>query len=324
MQKYIAFGVILVSLVTAYGCQNQLLSYLHTFYMHVDGEVLRPPELDAFHRAQANLTLITHLHGLPVEWELHKNDAVKKDGSLKRPAYGEEQISGVVTAKVTVPSERIYHFPFLVKVDAKDAVHALEEERDALEIHFSSGDSEDRVQSRLGFPETSFLYGAQITWDASSHPSINNDGTLESREHPWWDVSASSVRGTVTATLVLEDEMITKDFSLVVIPPHPQPPVVENFNSPYAQFAHRFLVFPTLPGAPAIMHYQIEHRRQEFGVWTEWTTDPPSSYSSIGDTQSRFGWTQAQLPRGTYQFRVRVIRNEIVGEWATTGIYENF
>ncbi|MCG8453004.1 MAG: hypothetical protein MI717_07480 [Spirochaetales bacterium] len=276
---------------------------------------------DAASSVTGSLGLATQgLHSTQVSWNTSALASIATDGAVLRPSYAEGDESGTIIATVTKGTESsTKSFPLTVMslpLTDSDAVTLASTD---LSLSFAGEDTATSVTASLTLPLIG-LHGTTVSWDASGHSSIGDDGSVSLPAGDWWDTNINSVTGEIVATVTKNAVTTTRPFSLTVVL---LPPVASGFSI-YAPGGYRYLQFSALPGTVGIGNYEFEYRRPSADGFTAWAATPPPGAATTGANPARFGWTQAQLPQGDIQFRVRIVRNGVYGAWAETPQYSNF
>ncbi len=144
--------------------------------------------------------------GLNITWSTSNDEYVGVDGSVTRPNFG--IADQVITLTATIQGEEAQ---FLIKVLAfteKPVSQILEEARVALLLDGVSGG----VATDLNLPATVGSEGVTVTWSSSDTDVIANDGTVTRPEMGLDDVTV-----TLTATLSLNSQSVTKEFEILVL-----------------------------------------------------------------------------------------------------------
>ena len=144
--------------------------------------------------------------GLNITWTTSNANYVAIDGSVTRPNFG--IADQVVTLTATINGEEAQ---FLVKVLAfteKPVSQILDEAKVALLLDGISGG----VATDLDLPATVGSQGVTVTWSSSDAAVIANDGTVTRPA-----MGSDDVTVTLTATLSLSGESVTKEFEILVL-----------------------------------------------------------------------------------------------------------
>jgi predicted extracellular nuclease len=144
--------------------------------------------------------------GLNITWTTSNANYVAIDGSVTRPNFG--IADQVVTLTATINGEEAQ---FLVKVLAfteKPVSQILDEAKVALLLDGISGG----VATDLDLPATVGSQGVTVTWSSSDAAVIANDGTVTRPA-----MGSDDVTVTLTATLSLSGESVTKEFPILVL-----------------------------------------------------------------------------------------------------------
>jgi predicted extracellular nuclease len=144
--------------------------------------------------------------GLTITWQTSNANYVALDGSVTRPAFG--VANQVVTLTATIEGEEAQ---FLVKVLAfteKPVSQILDEAKVALLLDGVDGG----VATDISLPATVGSEGVTVTWSSSNTDVIANDGTVTRPA-----MGSDDVTVTLTATLSLNNESVTKEFEILVL-----------------------------------------------------------------------------------------------------------
>ncbi|AUD63951.1 hypothetical protein BK010_10255 [Tenericutes bacterium MO-XQ] len=144
--------------------------------------------------------------GLAITWQTSNANYVALDGSVTRPAFG--VADQVVTLTATIDGEEAQ---FLVKVLAfteKPVSQILDEAKVALLLDGVDGG----VATDISLPATVGSEGVTVTWSSSNTDVIANDGTVTRPA-----MGSDDVTVTLTATLSLNNESVTKEFEILVL-----------------------------------------------------------------------------------------------------------
>jgi hypothetical protein len=200
---------------------------------------------------------------------------------------------------------------------------AVNEAIDALEIVYQGGDGPSSITGDLGLANEG-LHETVISWDTSGHSRIDGDGRVERSNGgtEWWNGSGSRVRAEITATVSRGETSGTKTFALSVLLEN-GPPVPSGFTGPTLQFGRRFIRFPKPYGGDYIGNYEVQYREFSGGSWSGWRAISGATIST-SSSPVKFGWAEVHLARGHYQFRFRVTRNGVTGDWGVTPEYPSF
>ncbi|WP_044206429.1 T9SS type A sorting domain-containing protein, partial [Flammeovirga sp. OC4] len=99
-------------------------------------------------------------------------------------------------------------FDVTVIAAEKTIAELLQEASDALMITYAEGDNAESVTSSLTLPLTS-SHASTVAWSSSNEAVISSDGTVTR--------PSATTTVTLTATLSLEEETVTKLFEVVVL-----------------------------------------------------------------------------------------------------------
>ncbi len=87
-------------------------------------------------------------------------------------------------------------------------------DKNELTIEYAAGEDASGVESDITLPGGPLANGSGVTWDASNHSAISNDGTV-TQPSPGED----NITGTIRATLTLSGNTAEKIFSITVLAP---------------------------------------------------------------------------------------------------------
>jgi hypothetical protein len=150
-----------------------------------------------------NITLPATVNGLDIEWVSTQPAVISNAGVVTRPAYLQPNANVILIATIN-DVER--EFSMVVPaITEKPAALILSEARDALLL---SGIG-DGVSQDLNLPTTVGTEGVTVTWSSSNTAVISNLGVVVRGD--------DNVTVTLTATLSLGTESVTKEFEVVVL-----------------------------------------------------------------------------------------------------------
>ena len=144
--------------------------------------------------------------GLAITWATSNASYVALDGSVTRPAFG--IADQVVTLTATIEGEEAQ---FLVKVLAfteKPVSQILDEAKVALLLDGVDGG----VATDIALPTTVGSEGVTVAWTSSNTDVIANDGSVTRPA-----MGSDDVTVTITATLSLSGQSVTKEFEILVL-----------------------------------------------------------------------------------------------------------
>jgi hypothetical protein len=190
------------------------LVLIGVFALSACGENLS--DLDMLSEAQSELTLVTEttedldlpataLHDATVTWASDNTDVLAADGTVTRPSLTEGDVTVTLTATLTIGEQQmVKEFDVVVKaLTVKNDAEKLVDAAAALTLPSTAADSIDLP--------TSGLNDASISWSSDKPNVIGAFGTVTT---PWLTDGNQVV--TLTATLTLGSESVTKEFEVTV------------------------------------------------------------------------------------------------------------
>lgn len=169
----------------------------------LEGEGVEWNEDQGRYVATGNITLPTSLMGVTISWSSANEDVISTTGAVTRPAWGTSNSLVVLTATIG-DAER--SFPVNVLAETVKPVSAKLAEAAAVLL---IPNTTNGVINDLDLPDTAGTEGVTVTWQSSNTEVLGHDGKIT---YP--DVQTNV---TMTATLTLESQSITKVFNLVVL-----------------------------------------------------------------------------------------------------------
>ena len=326
-------AAVITAILIAASCQNVLISGLDEFYINeVNPADLRPKELNSENKATGDLTLVSALSGgRTVEWITGDHPSVMDDGSLNRPDYPAPDSSAGIKAKVTFRSGASTEIEFTVIVPRTpvDDATAVAEAVDSLAIGFRPGDSSTSISGDLLFPATG-LHSTVVGWNAGAHSQLSSDGTVSLIHSNWWE-AAQTVTAAVTATISRGSSSAAKNFTLSVATTPAAAPTPVFVTSTYingstpAQDIRNFSIERPF-GADSSSNYEFGFRTSSSGVWSGWSSFTPSSFDFTDASETGFRWNLSDLDNvnGIHQFRIRIVRNGIIGPWYVSNSFTDY
>jgi uncharacterized protein YjdB len=140
-------------------------------------------------------------HGTTISWESNNLDVITNAGKVTRPSYNEGDKTVKITAIVSDGSKQeSKNFTVTVVKKPKDSV-AVKSDAESLKVN-----NIHDVRGHLTLPTTG-ENGSKVAWKSSDSSIITKTGEVTRPKHGDGDTTV-----TLTATLALNDETITKAF----------------------------------------------------------------------------------------------------------------
>lgn len=160
----------------------------------------------AVYETTDNIELPTSVLGLTITWTTSNAGVITTSGVVTRPGFG--STDQVITLTASIQGEERQ---FLIKVLAyteKPVSQKLEEAQTALLLDGIAGG----VSSDLTLPATVGTEGVTVTWASSNTDYVTNAGKVTRPPRGEDDVSV-----TLVATLSLQGQSVTKEFTLLIL-----------------------------------------------------------------------------------------------------------
>jgi hypothetical protein len=150
-----------------------------------------------------NITLPATTNGLTIEWESTIPAVLSNTGVVVRPEFGSVDANVILIATIN-NIEREFEIS-VPAITEKPVLLILQEARDQLLLAGVS----DGVTTNITLPLSVGTEGVTVTW-ASSHPLVITTAGVVTRQE-------DNTTVTLTATLFLSNQTLTKEFEVVVI-----------------------------------------------------------------------------------------------------------
>ncbi|MBU1092857.1 MAG: lamin tail domain-containing protein, partial [Firmicutes bacterium] len=168
------------------------------------GDLVGYDAITGRYNTKSDILLPTVSMTLTVSWESSNAALITTAGVVTRPAYG--QVDSLVILTATIGTETKEFYVTVYAITEKPAELILSEASDALLLPGVS----DGVSANLTLPTTVGTEGVTVTWTSSNTDLVTDAGVVT---RPL-DGNANV---TLTATLHLGDQTVTKDFAVVVL-----------------------------------------------------------------------------------------------------------
>ncbi|MEC9484639.1 MAG: lamin tail domain-containing protein [Candidatus Izemoplasma sp.] len=149
----------------------------------------------------------TEVNDVEISWESSNTDYIADDGTVTVPMYYEGDQKVTLTAYVSLGEETLTE-TFEVTVLASDTMTDLDKvmlAKEALLLPVTG-----IVSSDITLPATG-AHGTTVTWASDTPTVVANDGTVTRPES-----GEGNAAVTLTATITLNDESVTKEFEIIV------------------------------------------------------------------------------------------------------------
>ncbi|MBD0401452.1 immunoglobulin-like domain-containing protein [Flammeovirga sp. EKP202] len=159
-------------------------------------------------------------NGVIVSWESSNSSVITASGEVTRLEVDSDVVMTATLTKNDASDTKEFNIKVLLEVREPTEEELLQEAVEALEIVFEEGDDADNVSQNITLP-TGGLHNSVITWDASAHANISDNGEVT--------ITDDAVSASVVATLTLGESSATKSFTLSTVPT-PDEEIVEKVS----------------------------------------------------------------------------------------------
>jgi hypothetical protein len=157
---------------------------------------------------KGNLTLATTDGDVTIEWNSDMTAFISNAGVVVRPVYGEDDVTVVLTATLSLnQSEETKEFTLVVLSMEPTDADLVNDALQVVAVTYAAGEDASAVSENVTLPLVSET--VTISWSSSNVAIISNAGVVV-RPAVTTDV-------TLTATLTLNAASVTKDFVLTVL-----------------------------------------------------------------------------------------------------------
>ena len=288
---------------------------------------------DSASSVTGNLTLpTTGLHGTTLSWDASALSSVDNSGTVTRPSYSSGNESGNLVVTVSKGSE-IQRRNFSITVlrraltDAESVQLVVNDIASYVDVE--DGDSLSRITQNITL-KTVGDYGTTISWNTDGHSNIGSGGTVSRESQLWWLPAETNIQGILVATVTKNTATQNVNVGAIVrsetVISAPQPTGFRTTVNGRGGITYRYLRFNYTGDFESFSDYHIEYRVRTGSFHGAWQRLNSYSRRELNRNTSNvgFGWTTAALASGSYQFRVRYVRNSQTGPWAETVVYSSF